>query len=266
MLNQKSLIAAMGACMIALAPAACAQMPTTAKAASMTEMGHPMMNHNSIQPETTLDISAEGEVMRAPDIAFITAGVQADAKSAQEAMQQQANAMTGVFDALSKAGVEKKDMQTSNFSLQPRYTYVEIDEGKGRTRGEQRLDGYTASNQLTVKVRDLDKLGATMDSLVSAGGNTFSGISFALDNDDEVRAEARRLAVEKAMARADLYAAAAGMKVGRIVTISEGGDYSPQPMAMMARGKEMMMDSSTPISGGEVGYTARVNIKFELVK
>ena len=227
MLNQKSLIVAMGACMIALAPAACAQMPTTAKAASMTEMGHPMMNHNSIQPETTLDISAEGEVMRAPDIAFITAGVQADAKSAQEAMQQQANAMTGVFDALSKAGVEKKDMQTSNFSLQPRYTYVEIDEGKGRTRGEQRLDGYTASNQLTVKVRDLDKLGAT---------------------------------------RADLYAAAAGMKVGRIVTISEGGDYSPQPMAMMARGKEMMMDSSTPISGGEVGYTARVNIKFELVK
>jgi len=134
MLKQKSLIVAVGACMLALAPAACAQMPTTAKTASMTQMEHPAMNHNSIQPETTLDISAEGEVMRAPDIAFITAGVQADAETAQAAMQQQANAMTGVFDALAKAGIEKKDMQTSNFSLQPRYTYVEIDEGKGRTR------------------------------------------------------------------------------------------------------------------------------------
>tara|TARA_R110002072_G_scaffold20532_12_gene74337 strand:+ start:1611 stop:2369 length:759 start_codon:yes stop_codon:yes gene_type:complete len=252
--------------MLALAPAACAQMPTTTKGASMAEMGHPMMNPNSIQPETTLDISAEGEVMRAPDIAYITAGVQADAETARAAMQQQANAMTGVFGALAKAGVAKKDMQTSNFSLQPRYTYVEIDEGKGRTRGEQRLDGYTASNQLTVKVRDLDNLGATMDSLVLAGGNTFSGINFALDNDDEVRAEARRKAMENAVSKAKLYAGAAGLKVARIVTISEGGDYSPQPMAMMSRSKEMAMDSSTPISGGEVGYTARVNVQFELVK
>lgn len=266
MLKQTKMIAAMSVCMLALAPVACAQMPTTTKGAALTSTGQPMMNYNSIQPETTLDVSAEGEVMRAPDIAFITAGVQADAATAQEAMQQQANAMTGVFDALAKAGVEKKDMQTSNFSLQPRYTYVEIDEGKGRTRGEQRLDGYTASNELTVKVRDLDNLGATMDSLVSAGGNTFSGISFALDNDDEVRAEARRKAVTNALSKAELYATAAGMKVGRIVTMSEGGDYSPQPMAMMARGKEMAMDASTPISGGEVGYTARVNVQFELVK
>ena len=117
-----------------------------------------------------------------------------------------------------------------------------------------------------MKVRDLDKLGATMDSLVSAGGNTFSGISFALDNDDEVRAEARRLAMEEALAKANLYAGAAGLRVARIVTISEGGDYSPQPMAMMAMRSEKAMDSSTPISGGEVGYTARVILRFELVK
>jgi uncharacterized protein YggE len=266
MQKPRTLIVAMGACMLALMPAACAQMPTVAKGASMAETGHPMMNHNSIQPETTLDVSAEGRVMRAPDIAFITAGVQADADTAVAAMQQQANAMTGVFDALATAGVEKKDMQTSNFSLQPRYDYVEINEGKGRTRGEQRLVGYTASNQLTVKVRDLDNLGETLDSLVSAGGNTFSGISFAIDEDDEVRNEARRLAVAAAFDKAKLYATAAGLKVGRIVTMAEGGDYSPQPMAMMSMRKEAAMDASTPISGGEVGYTARVNIQFELVK
>ena len=266
MLKLHTLAAAMGLGALVLSPAACAQMPMSQSASG--EAGHMMVmpNPNSIQPETTLDISAEGQVMREPDIAYLSAGVQADAETAQEAMQQQANAMSGVFDALAKAGVAKKDMQTSNFSLQPRYTYVEIDEGKGRTRGEQRLDGYTASNQLTVKVRDLDKLGATMDSLVSAGGNTFSGISFVLDNDDEVRAEARRMAMESALAKAKLYAGAAGLEVARIVTISEGGDYSPQPMAMMARSKEMAMDASTPISGGEVGYTARVNVTFELVK
>ena len=96
--------------------------------------------------------------------------------------------------------------------------------------------------------------------------DTFSGISFALDNDDEVRAEARRMAMKEAMSKANLYASAAGLKVARVVTISEGSDYSPQPMAMMAMRSEKAMDSSTPISGGEVGYTACVNVRFELTK
>ena len=246
-----------------LPQAACAQMPAMAQEAAPAMVGK-YGAPNSIQPETTLSISAQATVKREPDIAYITAGVQAERDTASEAMSAQAEAMTGVFDALETAGVAEKDMQTSNFSLWPRYTYIETKQKDGSSRGEQKLIGYTASNQLTVKVRDLDNLGATMDSLVKAGGNTFNGLNFALDDDTEVMQEARRKAMADARARADLYAEAAGLRVLRIVTISEGGSYTPQPMPM-ARLEAKAADSfSSPVAGGEVGYNATVNVVFEL--
>ena len=260
------LLASSAAMALILPQVACAQMPNMALSqqtapAMVSAYGAP----NSIQPETTLAISAEATVKREPDIAFINAGVQEDAATASEAMAAQAMSMTGVFDALEKAGVAKKDMQTSNFSLWPRYTYVETKQKDGTTLGEQKLIGYTASNQLTVKVRDLDNLGKTLDSLVKAGGNTFNGLEFALDEDADVRDEARRKAMTDARARADLYAEAAGLRVLRIVTINESGGYSPSPMPMARMAEAKMADSySTPVAGGEVGYSASVNVVFEL--
>lgn len=222
-----------------------------------------MTSHpNSIQPEITLNISAEATVNREPDIAYISAGVQEEAKTAQQAMAANARAMNGVFNALERAGIQKRDMQTSNFSLQPRYDYIKT--SSGSNSGERKLAGYIASNQLSVKVRDLAELGPILDSLVSAGGNTFNGVRFAIDEDGPVRNEARRKAMEEALAKANLYADAAGLKIARIVSINEGGDYAPQPQMMIARQSMRESDASTPIAGGEVGYTARVNIQFEL--
>ena len=154
-----SLLAALA---LAITPAACAEQ-SAAQGANMT--GHP----NSIQPETTLNISAEATIKSEPDIAWLSAGVESEAKTASAAMTANARAMNGVFDALAKAGVAKKDMQTSNFSLHPRYDYIKSITGS--SSGQRRLAGYTVSNQLTVKVRDLDNLGKTMDALVNAGGN-----------------------------------------------------------------------------------------------
>ncbi|MEZ5998499.1 MAG: SIMPL domain-containing protein [Hyphomonas sp.] len=251
-----------------LPQAACAQLQSlTGEAAPPA--GAPVMaasvNPNSIQPETTLEISAQASVKREPDIAYLSAGVQVERNTAAEAMAAQAEAMTGVFKALEKAGVAKKDMQTSNLSLWPRYDYVEVQQPDGTKRGEQRLAGYTVSNQLTIKVRDLDNLGKTMDSLINAGGNTFNGVSFALDDASEAQDEARREAMADALARARLYADAAGLRVLRIVKISEGGSYTPQPVPMM-RAEMAMADAaiSTPIASGEVGYDAYVNVLFEL--
>ena len=247
-----------------LPQAACAQMPAMAQEAAPAMVGK-YGAPNSIQPETTLSISAQATVKREPDIAYITAGVQEERPTAAEAMQAQAKSMTGVFDALEKAGVAKKDMQTSNFSLSPRYDYHQIKDKDGSTHGEQRLVGYTASNQLTIKVRDLDNLGTTLDSLVNAGGNTFNGLQFALDDDTEVMDEARRKAMTDARARADLYAKAAGLRVLRIVTINESGGYMPSPMPMARMAEAKAMDSfSSPVAGGEVGYNASVNVVFEL--
>mgnify|MGYP001791025286 CR=1 FL=1 len=227
--------------------------PTVTPNADPIQTTHP----NSIQPETTLSITAEGSVNREPDIAFLNAGVQTQGETAQAAMSANATAMNGVFDALAAANVDRKDMQTSNFSLQPQYDY------SNRSNGQPpRLTGYQASNQLTVRVRDLDSLGQTMDALVGAGGNTFSGLRFALEDDRAAKNAARDIAMKEAISRAELYAAASGYEVARIVTLSESGGYSPQPMAMMARSAE----SSTPIASGEVGYSVSVNVTFELRK
>jgi hypothetical protein len=249
---------------LAAAPVACAQMPFAtpliASPAAMTV--HP----NSIQPETTLNINAEAKINQAPDIAYITAGVTEERASAGEAMSAQAAAMNGVFSALTSAGVAAKDMQTSGLSLYPRYDYIEVPVRGGGTRGEQKLAGYVATNQVTARVRDLDKLGAAIDSLVNAGGNTFSGVTFAIENDSEIKNEARAQAMKTAIAKAELYARASDLKVARIVTISEGYEYAPQPV-MMARA-EMAMDGAapTPVAAGEVGVTASVSVMFELTK
>ncbi|MDJ0922897.1 MAG: SIMPL domain-containing protein [Henriciella sp.] len=236
------------------APEPAAILPTVVPNAPPLESGHP----NSIQPETTLSISATGEVKREPDIAFVSAGVTTEAETASEAMRANASAMNGVFEALDAANVARRDMQTSNFSLQPRYDYSNRPSGSSSSR----LVGYTASNQLTVRVRDLDALGETMDALVEAGGNTFSGLRFALEDDRAAKDEARGLAMRDAIARAELYAAASGYEVARIVTISESGGYDPQPRMMKAARSEMA--SSTPVASGEVGYSVTVNVVFEL--
>lgn len=228
--------------------------PTITPNADPIETTHP----NSIQPETTLSISASGSVNREPDIAYLNAGVQTQGQTAQAAMSANSTAMNGVFDALAAADIDRRDMQTSNFSLQPQYDY------SNRENGQPRLTGYQASNQLTVKVRDLDNLGETMDALVSAGGNTFSGLNFALEDDRAAKNAARDLAMKEAIARAELYAAASGYEVARVVTISESGGLRPQPMQMMAEARSV--DRATPIATGEVGYSITVNVVFELRK
>ena len=228
-------------------PTACAQEGSVSGSSY-----HP----NSIQPETTVSISATGSVEREPDIVVMTTGVQTEAKTAAQAAADNARQMANVFKAVEAAGIAEKDMQTSNFSLSPRYDYS----SRG---GPPRLAGYTASNQLSVTVRDLDKLGETMDAIISAGSNTFNGLQFALDDPSDALDEARRDAMQEARERAELYAAAAGLEVKRIVTINEAGGYNPRPMPM-ARARTEAMDASTPIATGEVGYSITVNVVFEL--
>lgn len=243
------------------APASTQATPVSVPEPTVTPNADPIAttHPNSIQPETTLSISAEGSVNREPDIAYLNAGVQTQGETAQAAMTANAAAMNGVFDALAEANIDRKDMQTSNFSLQPQYDYSNRQNGQ-----PPRLTGYQASNQLSVRVRDLDTLGETMDALVSAGGNTFNGLTFALEDDRAAKNAARDLAMKEAIARAELYAAATGYEVARVVTISESGGFTPQPMAMMAEARSM--DRSTPIATGEVGYSVTVNVTFELRK
>jgi uncharacterized protein YggE len=223
------------------------------------------LSPNAIQPETTLSITSTGDVTRAPDIAYITAGVENEAKTAKEAMAANARSMTAVMKALKAAGVADKDVQTSNFSLNSRYDFVK--EGKDpNAPGHQVLAGYIASNLVTAKVVKLDSLGSTLDALVSAGSNTINDVRFALDNNKSARDEASRQAMQAAVQRANLYADAAGYKVARIVSINESYQtFEPRPKAMMMRA--MASDGAAPpMAAGELNFSTSVTVLFELKK
>jgi hypothetical protein len=234
----------------ATAPMAMAQPPMG------PQSGMPPMS--TIQPETTITLTGKGTIDHAPDIAMISLGVQVEAKTAAEAMAQQAEKMNGVFAAVKAAGIADRDMQTGQLSLNPVYEYP--------NNARPRLTGYQASNQLSIKVRKLDTLGKTLDAVVKGGGNTINGVSFSIDKPDQFQNDARIEAIKDAAAKAELYAKAVGYKVKRIVTISEQ-DYYPQPVPMMMQMRQQDMAAApTPIAAGEVSLTQTVNVVFELTK
>lgn len=205
---------------------------------------------------TRLDISATGEVTRVPDVAIITAGVQTRATTARGALQQAANRMARVRAALAKAGVADRDIQTTNINLNPDYAY--------ENNKPPRLTGYNASNQLTVRFRDIANAGEILDALVAEGANSINGPTLTIDKPEAALDEARAKAVAAGRARADLYARSLGMRVARVVIVSESGGSHPvpPPMPMMMRAEAA--DASTKIDPGEQKLQITLAMTFEL--
>jgi uncharacterized protein len=205
---------------------------------------------------TRLDISATGDVTRVPDIAIITAGVVTRSATAGAALQQAAVRMNRVVAALKRAGVEDRDIQTSNINLNPEYTYANNQPPK--------LNGYTASNQLTIRFRDIANSGKILDALVAEGANQINGPSLTIDKPEVALDEARARAVAVARARADLYARSLGLRVVRVVAVSESGGYAvPPPMPpMMMEARAQAAD--TKIEPGEQKLSITLSMTFEL--
>ena len=205
---------------------------------------------------TRLEISATGEATRVPDVAVISAGVITRAATARAALQQNAARMERVRAALKAAGIADRDIQTSNISLNPEYRYVQDQ--------APRLTGYSASNQLNVRFRDIAKSGDILDALVAEGGNSINGPTLTIDKPEEALDEARAKALGVGRARAELYARALGMRVVRLVSVSEsGGNYPvppPMPVMMEARGAV----ASTKIDPGEQKLAMTLGMVFEL--
>jgi uncharacterized protein YggE len=216
-----------------------------------------------IQQETTLVLRGEGKVEMKPDFAQVFVGVNAEAPQAIDAMNQQNAQMTAVVAALKKAGIAERDIRTSNLSLNQ--TFQPYQAGVA-----PRPRGYTASNRVTVKVRNVDKLGATIDAIVSAGSNSISGVSFGVENNEQPRKQARANAVKDAMAKAEDYAAALGLRIRRIVNVAEPNVSGPRaPVSAM---QEVVVVTSsyiaapTPVEAGEVAIIQVVDVTFELAK
>lgn len=211
---------------------------------------------------TLLTVNAEGRATRAPDVAVFTAGVASTGTTAGQALSANAAAMNRVIAALEKAGVASRDIQTSNLSLNPVYAEPRRLPNGSVEQGPPRITGYQVSNQVTVKQRNLDQFGRVIDTLVSAGANQVNGPSFQVDNSDAATDEARVDAIKKARARAELYARAAGLRIVRVLTISESGGYAPPvPMYRMAVAQAA---EASPVAPGEVALNVNVAVQFEL--
>ena len=217
-----------------------------------------MSGTDTVFKATTLNLSAYGETKIVPDMATISLGVLTESPTAAAAMRANAAQMTKVFAALKAAGIAERDVQTSGLNLSPQYDYIQNEPPK--------LRGYQASNQVTVRVLDLSRLGAAVDATVNAGVNQVNSINFGLRDSGAAENAAREEAVQALTAKANLYARATGYRVARLVTLSEGGGYSaPQPMPMMAMAR-MDKAESTPIAAGEISVRADVTAVFELAR
>ena len=205
---------------------------------------------------TLLSVSAQAESKRVPDVATISTGVVTQAADANAAMRQNAEQMAKVVAAIKAAGIAERDVQTSGISINPQYKYAE--------NQPPAITGYQTSNAVNLKVRDIGKLGRVLDALVASGANQVNGPSFEIDQPDAVYDEARRAALDKAQARAAMYAKTLGLRVRRIVSIGEGGGYRPPvPMPMMAMAKTMDR-IETQVAPGETTLGADLDVVFEL--
>ena len=200
-----------------------------------------------------ITVSASGYAYAEPDRAHINAGVTAEGKTATAALAANTELMTKVISGLKEAGIDAKDIQTSNFSVDPRYT-------NPQDNTPAVIDGYRVSNQLGIQVRDLKSLGGLLDKLVGLGANQINGLNFEVSQAETLKDDARKAAVANARRRAELLAAAAGAEIGEVVTISENAGYEePRTMGMRA-----MKADAVPIEAGTETLQADVTVTWKL--
>jgi hypothetical protein len=204
-----------------------------------------------------LVVTGTGEVSARPDIAVISAGVVAQAATASAALAANTRAMHAVLEQLRAAGLAAEDIQTAQFAVTPLY--------ENRPPDPQRTEppaivGYQVSNRVTARVRDIDRLGATLDALVGAGANSIDGPYFDVADPARLLGEARDAAVADALAKARRYASAAGVQLGEIIAIEDGGAYAP-PRPMM---RAEAMAAAVPIAPGQTELSASVTMTFAI--
>ncbi|SMX33626.1 SIMPL domain-containing protein [Actibacterium lipolyticum] len=207
-------------------------------------------------PVPTITVVGTGEVAGEPDMATIILGVTNAGKTAAEAMDQTSASTADILEALRNAGIAPRDLQTRDLSLNPNWN------NRSSTPGAPTIDGFIASNTVMVRVRDLDSLGGVLDQVLNLGANTFRGLSFGLQDPKPAQDEARRAAVGDAMAKATLYAQAAGLNLGQVISISEAGGNVPMPLMM----ESARMSADMPVAAGEVSLSSSVTMVFAIAQ
>jgi uncharacterized protein len=222
-------------------------------------LSSPALSQEERARQPVISVSGEGEASIAPDMALLQLSVVRDAKTAADALAANSAAMTEVLAAIKADGIAERDIQTSNFSIFPQYRHVEPKDGAGRA---PEIVGYEVTNGLTIRVRDLKKLGGLIDQSVKLGVNQGGQITFTNDDPAAALSDARKAAMKEAIAKAQTLTEAAGVKLGKVLEINENsGRPIAQPMMRMAMAKDA---APAPVAAGENSYTVTVNVTFAL--
>ncbi len=238
------------AAVLVLATAACSSNPAPG-AAQAVQSGE-------TEAPSTLHVSADAAVKRAPDIAVIQLAVETQAESAGEASDRNARRMDAVLAAVRGAGVPESQIRTRRLELQPQYD-------QRRDRQTREIVAYRAVNQVTVRLHDVEVTGDVVDAAVGAGANRVSGIHFELSDSDGAYHEALRDAIAKARAEAEVAASALGLRLGSPVQVSTGGFRPPTPQPMYRTTAMLQAEQAeTPVQPGEVEVRASVSIIWRL--
>lgn len=209
------------------------------------------------QKSDTFQVSGEGKVSLPPDVALINVGVQAQATTVKEAQEQLNSSINKVSAAIKKLGVDSKDIQTTNYSISPNYDYRSI---------TQRIIGYTASSNLSIKVRKIDQANEVIDEATKNGANQIGGISFEVDDRTKAENEAREKAVAEAKKKAEQAARIAGFKLGRIINYSENFMGGPVPIPLRAISQGALEEQiPTQLEPGSSEITVTVTLSYEIL-
>jgi uncharacterized protein YggE len=235
----------------AIAPAVLAPLMLTVALAA------PVMADDAI-----ISLTGTGEVTAKPDMALITSGVVTQAATARDALTANTKAMADLLEVLKAAGVEERDVQTSGFSVSPNYVYSDQRDANGYSLPPQ-INGYSVSNNVTVRIRDLASLGTVLDKQVTVGANSINGVMFTVADPSALYDEARKEAFADAKHKAEIYAEAAGEELGLIKSVSEQQGYSvPQPYMMKVTARLEADAAPVPVAAGELSFQVNVNVTW----
>jgi hypothetical protein len=206
--------------------------------------------------ERTISVTGHGSISVEPDAVSISIGVTSEGDTAGAALAENSQAMNKAVETIKAAGVAAKDIQTSNFNINPRYA-------QPRQGQAARINGYVVNNTVRIVLRDVKRLGTLLDEVTKAGSNQVSGIVFQVSKAEEHRNAARKAAVADARAKAELYAAAAGVRLGKVLVIEDGA-APPRPVPV-ARGRAMAAEAmAAPIEAGSQALDAVVSVTWSL--
>ncbi|MBU2263126.1 SIMPL domain-containing protein [Patescibacteria group bacterium] len=210
-----------------------------------------------IMPSNTITVSAAGEVFAKPDIAQISVSAVREAKTVLEAQKSHTESINKIVAYLKDSGIEEKDIRTSAYNIYPRYDYL-------RDKG-QVFRGYEVSQTLDVKIRDLEKVGKILGGVAEMGANQVGGINFVIDDEDAVKEEARKQAIDKAKEKADQIAKDLGVSFGRLVSFYESSGDFPIYRSYMTEGMGGAEPVPVPeIPSGENKVTVTINLTYEI--